>query len=141
MPRGRPNRGRGHWGKVVNLAARWKIILGCVAAFGGAVAAMPVVEPYFPAHRQFVRDGETTILTSLNNLSHQFEDARRETQIDAARKAISEARQSKAKWVLEYNRLDASSSTKGLAEQQITDIDNNIQALTDQLRSLQRLKK
>jgi hypothetical protein len=120
---------------------KWLSLCALMVATAGATAAWPQIEPILPAHRQYVRDGDSATAKAINTLAEKFEDARRDTQIDTAKKSIVDMRAKKAQWVELYNRADSSATTKTLAEQQITVIDNTIVELTDQIRSLQRLKK
>lgn len=112
---------------------KWISLLTLVAALGGALATWQHIEPVFPAHRAYVRDLFNVTIAPLARKQSDI-------QIELAEGKRSDLRQARARWVLEYNKAQ-DATTKGMAEDQIAEIDTQLSRLQDQLKILQRLRE
>lgn len=117
------------------LRSRWKLLAGVLTGVAlvftsvGAISKnWEAVEPNFLATRGFVRYAQQSQTSILRDL-----------QIESAEGKRSQAANSVANWRLEKLKTH-DPVTQGLIDQQITNQEAEVERLSDQLRTLNRLK-
>lgn len=117
------------------LRSRWKLLAGVLTGVAlvftsvGAISKnWDVVEPNFLATRGFVRYAQQSQTSILRDL-----------QIESAEGKRSQAANSVANWRLEKLKTH-DPVTQGLIDQQIVNQEAEVERLSDQLRTLNRLK-
>jgi hypothetical protein len=111
------------------------IVIGITSSIIGVHNAAPVVEPWWFAHRLYVRDTSTSIKQELEKKETETLKAVNELQLDFARGKRDEAENNIAKW---QNELSKPDSNKDLVGQQLRSLQDTKSELERQIRTLQR---
>lgn len=118
-------------------------VSGVVAAISGGIVggakAWPLVEPYFLAHRGYVRDYTTQISDKANAGQEDSRRVIRDLQIEQAEGKRDQADDSLLKWRVELGKA-SDAQTVQLIAKQITTLETMKSKLVNQIQTLNAVR-
>jgi hypothetical protein len=114
-------------------------VLAFVAAIGGAVAAVPKIEPVFPAHRLYVREEVRHVHDTIQMAQDASIRALRDVQVEQAEGKREAADDALATWQLKLSGT-TDETAKQLIRERIRALENTQRKLDGQINTLNRLR-
>ena len=131
------------WGKLPPHVRRAAVWAGAITTITGAIVgmsrALPVVEPYWPAHRMYVRDRVDFARDEFKATENSNTLILRDLQIEQAEGKRDAVKNDLAKWAVELNKTQ-DPQTRQLIEKTINEQNATYERLQEQLRSLNKLR-
>lgn len=109
------------------------------AAVIGVNQAAPVIEPYWYASREYVRDSIKEIKTIIASDQQETNRILRSMQVEQAEGKLEATRDSIAKWQIERSKT-ADPVSQGMIDQHIKTLQGSEGRLRDQLETLRRIR-
>ena len=125
------------------LRKRLTVALSFVSLLAGTIVAvakaLPVVEPYAPAHRAYVREQHDDTVQIAQSAAKENQAILRDLQVEAAEGKLAATTNDLAKWNLELNKA-ADESTKDIIRRQINTLEATKRKLEAQINTLNRIR-
>lgn len=122
--------------KIVTISSAVTVFLGTIISINKAA---PIMEPWAPAHRMYVRDYADGIKNELQTADTGNSYILRDLQIEQAEGKRDAAKNDITKWNLELAKTK-DPSTRALIDKTIIDLNANYEKLQEQIRTLTKMR-